>query len=52
MKMAKVIENERMKLEVSLPLSRKFDVTSLDFSLKMLLQLETRKEDLKKRCLF
>ena len=48
MKMAKVIEIERMKLEVSLPLSRKLDVTSLDFSLKKLLQLKTRKEDLKK----
>jgi ubiquinone/menaquinone biosynthesis C-methylase UbiE len=32
---------------ISVPLSRKFDVTSLDFSLKMLLQLKSRKEDLK-----
>ena len=31
---------------MSIPLSRKFDVTSLDFSLKMLLQLKSRKEDL------
>ena len=28
---------------ISVPLSRKFDVTSLDFSLKMLLQLKSRK---------
>ena len=31
---------------MSIPLSRRFDVTSLDFSLKMLLQLKSRKEDL------
>ena len=32
---------------LSIPLSKKFDVTSLDFSLNMLLQLKTRKEELK-----
>lgn len=31
---------------MSIPLSRKFEVTSLDFSLKMLLQLKSRKEEL------
>ena len=32
---------------ISIPLSRKFDVTCLDFSVKMLLQLKGRKEELK-----
>lgn len=32
---------------LSIPLSKKFDVTSLDFSLNMLLQLKTRKDELK-----
>ena len=32
---------------MSIPLSRRFDVTGLDFSSKMVLQLKTRKEDLK-----
>ena len=32
---------------ISIPLSRRFDVTSMDFSSKMLLQLKSRKEDLK-----
>jgi len=32
---------------ISIPLSSRFDVTSLDFSSKMLLQLKSRKEDMK-----